>query len=130
MLRRLTKAQRLEVHDRYGGRCGYCGNPLGKSWCCDHVEPVMRGWNDAELARYGLKRGEHGPANWMPACARCNQWKASMSLELFRCEIRTQAARLLRDSPQYRLAHDFGVVKAVVSPRVRFHFEEVQLDRA
>ena len=38
----MTKKQRQEVFDKFGGRCAYCGCELGKGWHLDHIEPVCR----------------------------------------------------------------------------------------
>lgn len=38
----MTKRERQIVHDKYGGKCGYCGDPLVKGWHVDHIEPVRR----------------------------------------------------------------------------------------
>ena len=38
----LSKAQRVELLAKYGGKCAYCGVPLGKGWHADHLEPIKR----------------------------------------------------------------------------------------
>jgi len=39
----LTKNQRAELREMFGGRCAYCGCELPeKGWHADHIEPVRR----------------------------------------------------------------------------------------
>lgn len=38
----MTKKQRQEVYDKFGGRCAYCGCELGKRWHADHLECLHR----------------------------------------------------------------------------------------
>ena len=64
-----TSAQWKALVDRVGGRCGYCGGagPLH----ADHRVPIARG-------------GTNDIGNILPACARCNLRKHTMSEESFR----------------------------------------------
>lgn len=79
-----TKAQRAALHDKFGGRCAYCGGELGKRWHADHREPVIRvkpdRWNglDSEIM---IKPHRNAVANMMPACAPCNLHKGGYPLE-------------------------------------------------
>lgn len=77
----------------------------------DHFEPIYRGYTEKELDRGKIKRGALSIENLMPSCARCNKWKATFKIETFRNEISLQFERLLRDSNQFRMAFDFGIVK-------------------
>jgi len=85
---RLTEEQRLQVFDKTGGRCHFCGDELvfekrGKwhgpdsgAWEADHV---------VQLARTG---GEDVVANLLPACSECNRlrwfWGGSKLRQLLR----------------------------------------------
>ena len=38
----LTKLQRAELKQKFGGHCAYCGELLGDKWHADHIEAVKR----------------------------------------------------------------------------------------
>ena len=91
----------------FGGRCAYCGQPLGQVFHADHVEARYRGGAEGQQ---------------FPACPRCNLRKATYSVEEFRSEIAAQVERLRRDSRAFVLAEDYGQVVATNAP-VMFYFE-------
>ncbi|MDX8205518.1 hypothetical protein WDA38_11070 [Acinetobacter pittii] len=37
---KLTKQQRAELKQKFGGHCAYCGDLLGDKWHADHIEAV------------------------------------------------------------------------------------------
>ncbi|EPK4453012.1 HNH endonuclease, partial [Acinetobacter baumannii] len=39
---KLTKQQRAELKQKFGGHCAYCGELLGDKWHADHIEAVKR----------------------------------------------------------------------------------------
>lgn len=119
------KKHRQEVFDKYGGKCAYCGCELQKGWHIDHIEPIYRTWEDKHIEWYGVKRGEDGIENYNPSCARCNRWKGTWSIEQFRGQISLQIERLKRDSPQFRLALDYGIIKETKT-EVKFYFETIK----
>lgn len=101
---------REKVHAKFGGRCAYCGNPIEiQKMQVDHIMPKFKGGTD-ELC------------NLHPACASCNNWKHSFSLEEFRSELEAQPARLRKYSAGFRIGERFGLV-AQAAERVKFHFE-------
>lgn len=127
---RLTKKQREALHGKYAGRCAYCGQPLGARWHADHVEPVIR--RSVFVRGQGLvPSGElDWPArdtleNFNPACAPCNLYKGTLSLEEWRRGIQHLNDLLLRDSGPFRHALRFGLVQEARKP-VEFHFETRQ----
>ncbi len=108
---------RSDVLAKTNGNCGYCGGNLaGKSWHVDHIQPLRRG-NDKHPKDNAFE-------NLMAACPRCNRWKATNSVQGFRSEIQKQVERVRRDSAGFRLAEDFGLVKAEPTPVV-FYFEQL-----
>lgn len=110
---------RNQVHQKYGGRCAYCGEPLHiKCMQIDHIEPIRRGLMQLPEE---IERLSH-INNLNPACASCNHRKRTHSLEEFREEIAAQVERLRRDSNQFKLAERFGLVEATGKP-VIFWFE-------
>ena len=103
-------AEKFKVWTKYGGRCAYCGQPLDiNKMHKDHVIPRFKGGSDLL-------------PNLMSACAPCNLWKKTLSVEEFREEIGKQIERVRRDSGGFRMAERYGLVKATGRP-VRFFFE-------
>lgn len=125
MARKIHRNQREQIAKRFNGRCAYCGKPLGENWHADHVEPLLRGWSPQGAKTLGVSQGADAPDNIVPSCATCNLRKSKMSVGLFRHEIRALPSRLLAESPAFRLAVAFGVVRINRAPRVRFLFEEL-----
>mgnify|MGYP000891901891 FL=1 len=106
----MTKAQRREVYDKYGGRCAYCGKPIRyKDMQVDHIIPRRKGGRD-EMSNYN------------PACRRCNHYKDSLGLEQFRGLIRTLPERL-RKIYIFRVEEDYGIVR-VQEWDGKFYFEK------
>lgn len=108
--------KRKRIWSKTQGHCAYCGCVLPDMvWHADHVDPLWRG-------REG-RGGIDDETNQVPACARCNRWKKTLSPNEFRNEILAQFDRLYRDSPGFRLAVDFGVVRRSEVP-VTFFVEQ------
>lgn len=117
----MTKAQRASLREKFGGRCAYCGQPLGKRWHADHIEPVVR--NDWLKVPRGPDYPERDTLeNMNPACPPCNIDKHSMSLEDWRGIIQRSNDVLLRDVSTFRRAVRYGLVQLSDSP-VKFYFE-------
>jgi len=129
---RLTKAEREQVRQKYGGRCAYCGEPLQARWHADHFEPVLR---RTEIARKdGRAYWKSGPptrperdvaANHMPSCPPCNIDKHAMSLQSWREKLARTLEVLNRNYPTFRHAVRFGLVQETNHP-ITFYFERVE----
>ena len=134
---KLSKKQREELRMKFGGRCAYCGCQLPeKGWHADHVKAVYR---ETEIDREAWERGqfklkqtgdvfkpEHDCfENLFPACAPCNLFKSTFSINQFRFEIGKQADRARDYSVNFRTAERFGMVHVIVKPIV-FWFEEYE----
>lgn len=108
--KKITKAERQQVYEKYGGHCAYCGKEIDiKDMQVDHMIPLRLG-------------GADEMSNYMPACRRCNHYKRGNSLEGFRKMIETIPEKLERDSYIYRV----GVAYENVIPKKRqivFYFE-------
>ena len=125
----LSKAQRAALREKFGGRCAYCGQPLGDRWHADHIEPIVR--NDW-YQRAGFSIPPRGPAyphrdtleNMNPACPPCNIDKHSMSLEDWRGIIARSNEVLARDVSTFRRALRYGLVQLNTKP-VLFYFEQL-----
>lgn len=133
---KLTKLQRAELRQKFGGRCAYCGGKLPeKGWHADHVEAALRKWEFGERQSSGTRRtvatGEFwrpendSLENLFPACAPCNLFKATFSVETFREQIAAQAERARQYSVNFRTAERFGLVEVKYTPVV-FWFERAE----
>jgi hypothetical protein len=130
----LSKREREKLRMMFGGRCAYCGCPLGeKGWHADHVEPVQRKTKYATNPKTGygmlVATGEvwcperDVAENLFPACGPCNIHKGPYSLEGWRKELERITGILQRGYPTYRHAVRFGQVVEVAGPIV-FWFEK------
>ena len=117
------KINRQEVYDKCGGHCGYCGKDITiKQMQVDHIKPLYRNDKVTTLEVWGVERGTDDFENLIPSCARCNRWKSTFSVEMFRKEIELQIRRLNDYNNNYRMAKDFGLIEEKCIP-VIFYFE-------
>ena len=126
---RLSKAQREQVRQKFGGRCAYCGCELPERWHADHLEPIVR-----DLIVQGnrltsdptrcMHPERHAIGNLMPSCPPCNISKGSYALEYWRTWIAGHINSLNNYHPIYRLAKTYGLVVETGKPVV-FYFERV-----
>ncbi|WP_321913561.1 HNH endonuclease signature motif containing protein [Paraburkholderia sp. J11-2] len=129
---KLTKAQREQLRQMFGGRCAYCGEPLPNRWHADHREAVVRAVIPKEMpnGRYKLVSGDpHFPErdtleNMMPSCPPCNIDKSMMSLESWRQKLARSVEVLVNNYPTYRHAKRFGLIEETGAAIV-FYFERV-----
>lgn len=128
----MTKKQRQEVFDKYGGKCAYCGCELGKRWHADHLEALHRdSIYDKERRKYVLTGTCQHPENdrlenLMPSCASCNITKATCDLEAFRGYIQRTVESLNKNHyAAYKFAKRYGLIQETVKPVV-FYFETLQ----
>lgn len=113
--KRLTKEQRMEVYNKMGGHCAYCGDPiLFSEMQVDHVIP-LNGWKE---------QGSDTIENMLPACRSCNHYKSTMTLERFRSAIERMPEVLMRDVVTYKNAVRFGMVEPKPH-KVVFYFERM-----
>lgn len=118
------KIDRESVYNKCGGHCGYCGKEITiKQMQVDHIKPLYRNDKVTTLEVWGVERGSDNFENLMPSCARCNRWKSTFSLEMFREEIRLQVERLNKYTSNYRIAKDFGLIQETEQPII-FYFEK------
>lgn len=130
---KITKAQRNQLRMKFGGKCAYCGCDLPeKGWHADHVAPIRRDfdvvYSPAHGAHISRSNGKalnpdlHAIENLFPACAPCNLFKATWSIEDMRREITRQIERARSYSVNFRTAERFGLIEVVNKP-VMFWFE-------
>jgi 5-methylcytosine-specific restriction endonuclease McrA len=134
---KLTKVQRAALREMFGGRCAYCGHPLGEKWHADHVEPVVR---KLEFVRDGHstrmrttgevwypERDHIG--NMMPACVPCNIRKGGADVESFRRGMERSIEVARSATSAYRHALRFGLITEHAGPVV-FYFERFAAEQA
>jgi 5-methylcytosine-specific restriction endonuclease McrA len=106
----INAEMRGRVYAKYGGRCAYCGvEMIRPDMHVDHIHPVF-------------SRGQDDFENLNPSCRRCNNFKATHSLEQFRHELSKQIERCRAYSVNFRNAERFGLVK-VLGTEIVFYFE-------
>lgn len=119
----MKKIDREQIWLKYDKKCAYCGVEITmKQMQVDHIKPLYRNDNVITLEVWGVERGTDNIDNLNPSCARCNKWKSTYSLETFREIVQTSINRLERDTPNFRLARDYGLLKVTLDP-VIFFFE-------
>jgi len=92
----------LQIYNKYGGRCAYCGKPIQyKDMQADHIEP-QRLYVDKKVA----DRIE----NLNPSCRRCNHYKRAEPLEIFRKMLKTLHQRTQKIYIN-KVAEDYGIIK-------------------
>ena len=118
--------QRVNLHQKYGGHCAYCGVSITLTQMqADHIVPLRRNDSEQQLKKWNVTKGSDDLENLNPACARCNKWKGTFSVEEFRAIIASSLTRLTRDAPNFRLAEDYGLITRTNYP-VQFYFERTQ----
>ena len=112
--KRLPKASRMLIWQKYGKHCAYCGKPLKyEDMQIDHMIPLARGGKDTF-------------DNYMPACRACNYYKDTYIIEEFREQLGIIRDRLKKVFI-YRLALSHGIVQEN-GREIRFYFEECKAD--
>lgn len=119
---KLTKKQRAELREMFGGRCAYCGCELGDKWHADHMAPVIR--FDAHM----VHPERDDIANLVPACHACNLHKHCSSLEDYR-RIIDDGRREFLASGKGKALKRMGLVSMKCDPVV-FWFERYQQENA
>lgn len=108
--KKLTKAERIEVYEKYGGRCAYCGEKIAYGdMQVDHMKAYWQG-------------GADEMSNYMPSCRQCNHYKRGNSLESFRKLIEKIPEKLERDSYIYRVGRKYGNIEPH-EKKIVFYFE-------
>ena len=120
------KIDREEIYNKCNGHCAYCGVEITiKQMQVDHIEPHWRTLTETQAQKSKIKKGSHEIENLNPSCSRCNKWKSTYSLESFRNVIETSLVRLERDTPNFRLARDYGLLTETPK-RIKFYFEIIK----
>lgn len=111
----MTKAERLQVYNKYDGHCAYCGKDIEyEDMQVDHIWPQhMMKLIDVE--------NMNSIENLNPSCYRCNHYKRGESLEYFRKLLKTLHERTQKIYIN-KVAEDYGIIK--IEPwDGKFYFE-------
>lgn len=112
----ISKTTRLEVWNKYGKRCAYCGCSLEYSEMqIDHIQ------SKAHHRYYNLTNVDR-IENLNPSCKACNFYKGSETIEAFRDLLFSINDRLQKIFI-VRLAIKYGIIK-IKEVEKRFYFEK------
>ena len=118
---------RKEVHDKYNGKCAYCGCDISiKEMQIDHLVPLYRNDSDEQLNKWGKTRGTNDMSNLMPSCRSCNHYKSTFTLDEFREQLITMRERLNKQHKIYALSLRYGLIKENEN-KIKFYFEKPKL---
>jgi len=96
----MGKVDRIKVHQKYDGHCGYCGKDITlKEMQVDHMKPRWSA-NDDTI---------HDFSNLMPSCRSCNHYKRADNVEQFRLSMKGLHKRLEKIYIN-KVAVDFGMI--------------------
>jgi len=73
--RRIAAPDRKAIRQKTGGKCHFCGGPLGRPWQADHVVPLQRG-------------GASKNSNYLPICVECNRLRWNYRPSVLRLALR------------------------------------------
>ena len=126
-----NKKKREKVYAKCNGHCAYCGDPIKyKEMQVDHIIPkidffyhVSRKSYVPEFLNHLTLADTNHIDNLFPSCRKCNNFKKTFHLELFRSELEDQLNRAFKYSTNYRFAKKYGQVRETPKPIV-FYFED------
>lgn len=86
------KQLRQRIHDKYNGKCAYCGCDIEiKDMQIDHIFPKRRVvYTDFEISKLDEED------NLNPACRECNYYKSDFLIEEFRKQMHTLHERVMK----------------------------------
>lgn len=120
---KIKKTKRVEIWNKFGQRCAYCGCVLEyNKMQVDHIAPIFRGSSQKELDYYSITKGTNKIHNLNPSCGSCNSSKSTFTIEQWRSEIEKKTNRIRRDVSTFRILERFGIIK-VIKSEVNFYFE-------
>ncbi|MBR6449760.1 MAG: HNH endonuclease [Fibrobacter sp.] len=128
----LTKKKRLEIYEKYGHCCAYCGCYLKYSEMqVDHIKPKCRG---SAIVPWDLI-GDDVMENYNPSCRMCNFRKGMLTIEQFRDALQNMPSVMAKNFT-YRMMLKYGIIgfqgtyaSDVATPRITFHFETEEKQR-
>lgn len=117
------------VYRKCNGNCAYCGKTVEfkgpKGFQVDHLQPTYWNWADEQIIEKNIVRGTDDLENLMPACRRCNKWKADYDIDFFRDIIRKQFEVGILEHTGFKLLVDYGII-VLQDWDGKFYFERQQ----
>lgn len=111
----MTKKKRMEVYEKYGGHCAYCGRAIQyKDMQIDHIKAKYNG-------------GTEDTENLNPSCRRCNHYKRTAGIETFRKMLKTLHERTQKIYIN-KVAEDYGIITVEPWDGV-FYFEKARREK-
>lgn len=125
-----SKNKRLRIYRKYNEHCAYCGVDLLYSQMeIDHIIPISNFNNtlfDNQNIPVFLKHlnecDVNHDDNLNPSCRKCNRFKSSFHLGLFRIELQKQVERAEKTSSNFRFSLMYGLIKKT-NKQITFYFE-------
>ena len=116
------KQQRVYIHNKFGGRCGYCGRVITiKEMQVDHMHPLGLSGNGL----YGPEQlSINDISNLTPACRKCNHYKRCDTVHGFRQTMITLHRRLEKIYI-VNVAANFGMLEIKPFDGL-FYFEKIK----
>ena len=126
------KEQRQQIHDKFNGRCAYCGIELNGKFHIDHVisqefftSCIKNKYKVPKFLDHLTEHDVNHLDNLFPACQKCNNKKTANPLESFRLDLQESTKRLRNYAPNYGFALRFGLIEETNKP-VTFYFETIK----
>lgn len=131
------KVDRNRIHQKYGGRCAYCGKKVKLTdMHVDHIIPKstykfhMETKHKVPKFLTHLQEGDvNHYDNLNPSCSVCNLQKLNYSLEDFRNELTSLMDYLQNNSRRFKLAKQYNFVQTKKLKPIIFYFENGKEDR-
>lgn len=131
-------SKRKIIFEKTNGRCFYCGCNLPKTgWHADHFHPIVRRLEDNRDKNgvlIGYKTGKDclypeldTIENLVPACAPCNNFKHSLSIEGYRRIVSDQFKNVLKNSTGLRQLERLGLIDIKEKP-ILFWYEKNNIE--
>ena len=120
----IPQKTRLLVHQKYDGKCAYCGQELAyKDMQIDHLVPICRTYYDEEI--YIGEKCINNFDNLMPSCSMCNRYKSCFDIENLRKGLITLHKRV-ESNWHFRMGVKYGIIPSneIIPFDGKFHFEK------
>jgi len=76
----ISKKDREQIKNKFGGKCAYTGTDLKEDWQVEHIIPLVRNW----WTNTAMFPNAHKIDNMVPVQKIVNHYKGSLDLETFR----------------------------------------------
>lgn len=127
------KIDRKKVLNKFDSHCAYCWMEITlKEMQIDHVIPkanfemcIANNFKVPYFLKHLRLWHENHIDNLFPSCRKCNHYKSTMSIEVFRSELWKQIERL-QENTNYKLAKKYWQLIETES-EICFYFEKFKI---